>query len=282
MSSEPPFWTPTIKANQLRMLRRGFGGAFVLVEGTTDVALFKRFTDATAAHMSHVGNKELVSATVEIMNREAFSGVVGIVDSDRDRILGIAQTSNVFAMDHCDVECTLLLSDAYLKVMDEYASPAKVTRFQNAYGDVREHLFAQCAHLGGLRLVSRIENLNLTFEDTQYEHFTDVNMVVNIEAMIDYVLQKSGQAQSRDKVRRRLSELDAMHYDATELCNGHDTVAILTIGLKRALGSNRGLRAEDMERALRLSFEYEHLRRTALHREIAEWEESNQPFSIWR
>jgi hypothetical protein len=71
-------------------------------------------------------------------------------------------------------------------------------------------------------------------------------------------------------------------HDPWQLCNGHDLVEVLSIGLRRAIGSQSAaaVRVEEIERALRLAYESVDFAASALYRTIREWEQRNHPFRI--
>jgi hypothetical protein len=71
-------------------------------------------------------------------------------------------------------------------------------------------------------------------------------------------------------------------HDPWQLCNGHDLVGVLSIGLRRAIGSQSavGVGVEEMERALRLAYEAVDFAASELYRAIREWEQRNHPFRV--
>jgi hypothetical protein len=63
-------------------------------------------------------------------------------------------------------------------------------------------------------------------------------------------------------------EMEGLKHDPWQLCNGHDLVGVLSIGLRRALGSQSAavVGVEDMERALRLAYDAVDFAASALYR----------------
>ena len=68
------------------------------------------------------------------------------------------------------------------------------------------------------------------------------------------------------------------------LGNGHDMVAVLSIGLRSALGSQKqnDVPPEILERSLRLAYEDGHFRSSELCEAILDWERRNPPFKVLR
>jgi hypothetical protein len=79
-----------------------------------------------------------------------------------------------------------------------------------------------------------------------------------------------------------MSSLEDVTHDQWHVCCGHDLVAILALGLRRALGTNDAgqVRAELIERSLRLAYEAEYFRGTQLYAAIRVWEERNLPYRV--
>ena len=72
------------------------------------------------------------------------------------------------------------------------------------------------------------------------------------------------------------------------MCCGHDLEKILSIALRKAIGSNRDIdvkansddRKNTLENFLLLAYEENYFHQTQLYLEIRKWETNNQPFHV--
>ena len=64
----------------------------------------------------------------------------------------------------------------------------------------------------------------------------------------------------------------------------HDLVCILSVGLRKLIGTNNtsDVSPEIIERALRLSYEYDHFKQSLLFQEIVDWECKNVSFKVFK
>jgi len=68
-------------ANTIRMSRSQHAGAFLIVEGDSDVRVFNRFVDSKCRIIS-AKNKENAVAALDILSKDKFKGVLAVVDAD--------------------------------------------------------------------------------------------------------------------------------------------------------------------------------------------------------
>lgn len=71
-------------------------------------------------------------------------------------------------------------------------------------------------------------------------------------------------------------------HDPWQICCGHDLVQILSVGLRKTIGSNNAKDIEPniLERSLRLAYEEAYFHDTQLYLDICTWENENQPFIV--
>jgi hypothetical protein len=71
-------------------------------------------------------------------------------------------------------------------------------------------------------------------------------------------------------------------HDPWHVCCGHDLVWILSVGLRKTIGTwdTKDVRPDSLERSFRLAFERSYFYRTQLYVSIQQWEEANTPFVI--
>jgi hypothetical protein len=273
-------------ANDIRMIRSQYAGTFLLVEGVKDIRFYERFIDQERCRLIIAHNKENAVGTLSILDREKFSGVLAIVDADFWVLEGISGDSpNLFLTDSHDLETMILDSPALEKFLTEYGSKNKIKTFTNQYGkDVREILLEGGISIGYLRWLSLQDSLALKFEDLPFNKFVDdKTLTVNEVQLIRVVKNHSQKHQLNERhIQGRMARLRNDSHNPWHVCCGHDLICILSIGLRRAIGSyNAGeVEPEKIERALRLAYEQVYFLMTQLYKSIKAWEEVNNSFKV--
>jgi len=134
----------------------------LLLEGEDD----HRFWDRRVSQGCELvigDGKQNVEGAVRRLDTRRFSGALGIVDADFDRLQGRALPSpNLLATDAHDLECVLLRSPALDGVLAEYGDRAKIRRFEATQGGtVRDALLARGLIFGRLRWLALRRGWNL-------------------------------------------------------------------------------------------------------------------------
>ena len=156
---KPSSWArdADIIENEVIMHRQTHRGAScLLLEGEDD----HRFWDRRVSQGCELvigDGKQNVEGAVRRLDTRRFSGALGIVDADFDRLQGRALPSpNLLATDAHDLECVLLRSPALDGVLAEYGDRAKIRRFEATQGGtVRDALLARGLIFGRLRWLAR-------------------------------------------------------------------------------------------------------------------------------
>jgi hypothetical protein len=269
------------------MLRSQRRGVFVLVEGESDVRLFKRLLDPRTCELLAVHGKANVLGAIALLDGDTFPGVLALVDADRDRVTGeLPAGNNVLLTDTCDLESMLIESPAFDKVLTELGSETKIKGFEASTGcGVRERLVEIVRPLGALRLVSERETLGLDFKELAFGDFvTRKDLVLDPAQMVTTVKNKS-QMPALDEAGL-LAKVATVTGDraisSRDLGNGHDMVALLSLGLRAALGTRKHqeVTIEILERSLRLAYEEVFFRSSELCAAIGKWESRNTPYTV--
>ena len=114
-------------ANTVRMMRTRFDGVVALVEGTSDVRVYSRMVDGDHCRVVPGYGKTRTLGALQILEREAVPGILAIVDSNFDKVLGHGTVSqNVVTTDAHDLETQIIASPALEKVIEEYGSAGKI------------------------------------------------------------------------------------------------------------------------------------------------------------
>ena len=273
-------------ANGIRMQRSQHAGAFLVVEGDTDSRLYKRFVDYRACQLvvAHAKNKAIEA--LDILEQDSFSGILVIVDADFWVLEGKQPArSNLLLTDTHDLETMILASPALDKFLAEYGSPTKIEALTSQRGQaVREMLIESGTPIGYLRWVSLQDNLALKFEDLSFSKFVDDRTLAVDEAKMIKTVKDHSQTPRLDEreLQNRMTKLKNNTHDLWHVCCGHDLICILSIGLRKVLGSHSSysIQPQVIETMLRLAYEWVYFQVTRLYQSIKAWEEVNHPFKI--
>lgn len=279
-------------ANQIRMRRSIFEGAFLLLEGSSDKVLYGRFTDEVACELVVSSGKTWAIEVLVILEKSNFIGVVAIVDADFDRLeFLLHQSSNLLRTDTHDLETMLIKSPALDKVLSIFGSEDKIKKFEK---DVRTTLLEAGLFVGYFLWLSKSDNLNLTFDGIKFKEFIDDRTLqLNELKLINEVKNKSKPEikpllSNTADIQQRVAAKKNDSHDPWQVCRGHDLVEILSIGLRKAIGSNKASdvesRSDDrnntLESQLMLAYEAVYFYQTQLYQDILDWESNNQPFKV--
>lgn len=275
-----------IIANEIRLKRSQHQGVFILVEGRTDRLFYERFLHPTQCKFVTTEGKEKLGEVLRILDADRFTGVLGITDADFDRLEGILPNSpNIVRGDCHDVEALLIRSPALDRVLREFGSDKKIANFVIKVGmDIRHVLLTAASPIGCLRWHSLRINLHLRFEGLQFSRFVDEGTLSTDTGKLIAVVKNLSQRQDLeiDDLVSTMTSMEAANHDPWQLCNGHDLVSVLSIALRKAIGSQSAtaVAVEMLERALRLAFEAVDFAATELHAAIHQWEQANTPFRV--
>jgi hypothetical protein len=264
------------------MLRMQHGGAFLLLEGSTDTQVFTNLVVLAACKIVSCGGKPNALEASSILVSRGVNGVLTIVDADFSRLAGqTVRKSHVLLTDTHDIETMLLESPAFDKVLREYGSSEKCDSLKCS---VRDLLLDSGACLGYLRWSSRQHDMKLTFSGIAFKRFVERDdLSIKVDAMIRVVVLNSGQQGLTDiEIAEKSDELRDPSHDLWQVCCGRDLIELLSIGLLRCLATRelREVGPTSLEKALRLAFEPRFFEAFPLCDAIRQWEKSNAPYQV--
>ena len=272
-------------ANTVRMTRTLHKGAFLIVEGDTDARVYKRFVDETDCKVIPAHNKDNATDVLKILENENLEGILVIVDADFWHLEGIITNSvNLFLTDTHDLETMIISnSEALEKILSECGSTNKIKQLHHPV----IHLVLEATlPIGLFRWIASPskDNLPLKFRDLSFENFVDIpKLKVNINKLLEEVKANSGDPEiNEESIKNKIKSLKKEKHDPWQVCSGHDMVHILAIGLQSVFGNKkmRNLKADVLERMLRVAYEYSHFQLTQLCRSIKSWEKTNDGYKV--
>ena len=273
-----------VVANEIRLKRSQHQGAFLIVEGRDDRLFSERFIFNPACKIVVAEGKARVCEVVRILDDDGFTGHLGVVDSDFDRIEGrLPASCNLVSSGIHDLECMLLQSSALDALLIEFGSREKLERFGH---DVRSALLTAAYPIGCLRLHSERLGLSLNFQELTYTHCVDHNtMQIDRGSLIREVKNRSQRPDLTERVlNEALHAIEAEAHDPWVICAGSDLLGILSVGLRSALGTNNSTTVHDdnLRRSLRLAYSNDEFAASELRRSIHQWQSKYPHFRILR
>ena len=274
--------TPHEIANEIRMTRSLFSGAFLVVEGLDDRLFMQSFISPSTCRIEVADGKDNVCRVINILDEDDFDGVLGLIDADFDRIEGDIYGSPNLVMPEChDLVTMLVCSPALGRILVELGSRPKLETFEE---DVLNALFDRALPLGYLRLYSQREGLGLRFHGLDYSTWIDrPSFMASKERLVEAVKNHSQRhGLSSSVLIAAIDELNGSELDPHEICAGTDLVEILSISLRGILGNrNPGdVKAERLKSSLRLAFSEQDFRLSILRRDIKKWQSLTTGFRV--
>ena len=268
---------PDAIANSIRMKRSHHPGCFLIVEGRDDRLFFEQFVDCA---VQVADGKSNVVEVIDILDADSFPGAVGVIDADLDHVEGYSwQSRNLVVLDTYDLEALLIKSRALERVLVELGSSEKI-----ANRHPLDELIDAAVPIGCLRLHSRRSELTLKFDGMRYAKFVDGDSLqTDVRKLVREVKNRSQRSDlAYDDTVQEILSIRSTVNDPWLVCCGTDMVEILSIGLRRALGTNNAgaVSPDELRRCLRLAYQWQELTDSQLGRDLREWSERNPGFRV--
>ncbi len=280
------FYTGCDLAAEVHMLRAGFTGSILIVEGETDKRLMTRFVEVNYCRILVAYGKENALEAIDNLEDSEEDGFLAVLDADFWHITeGLPSKDHVLVTDDHDLDVMLFMSKATSRLIDEYASRPKTVKFLRGRGaeDIRLTILKICEPIGILRWVSARDCLQLVFEGLKFKAFVEAaTLNLEIEKLVEAVLRNSSvPIRRRAGLIREISKTAGIH-PLRQICNGHDVIELLAIGLRRAIGSRDAKTAapSNVASLLRLAFGHRDFFETQLYQSIRDWERQHSPFRV--
>jgi|GEM_PF-3336580 hypothetical protein len=283
----------------IRMARqKDSRGTFLLVEGDSDNSFYKSMISKNRAHIVPMSGKEAVLEGISRVNKAGIRGVIAIVDSDYDRILGqMEKIDNLFYTDTTDIETMLLSSGAYKQFESMFGNADRIASFEKQ----RRRSLYQCmrdigAGIGCLRMVNARESFCMKFPDVgernnresgQYRpdriyRYFDENYNFAYENYLEDLLERSQNPPDRSNLMLCVRAVREKRPNPWYVCRGHDMMQIVAVFYEYFGGTLiRKSNANGVEAVLMgIYASGGYLRSTELMKSIRKWQEQNPEWVI--
>ena len=214
--------------NNSEKMDTAFKGIYIYVEGSSDLNIWRKYTNKQNVRINVADGWEKVVAKVS-----GCTNNIGIIDKDfRDLTNNIPQENNIFLTDEHDIEMMMFLSNVFSDVL---------LALKISDNDLRKKVLTITDDIGRVKLSALLQNLNLTFkrqsnkkkDDFDYPKYEDAldkkGEYAGIEKIIERILVFS---QSRMKVADILPSIKKGTYPLGKLSNGHDFALIMQAYIK--------------------------------------------------
>lgn len=280
---------PTEIISEVRMKRTiNKQQTYVLVEGDTDIAFYKNIIEKKCCKIKFCDGRENVEKAILECNKAKIRGVIGIIDRDFDAILGIENdTENLFITDTHDMETMSLKDQTFERVNNEYGDDDKLEKFEK---NKKKTLFDKVLEIGicigKIRLSDKINKFEIGFNDMEIKDYLTDDFEFETENFINNAIRGSKQKNNKYSVVQKIEEELAKDYDVWQICRGHDLTEIIAACYSNEKASSVGnhkakyLRANDIERALRMSYVLDKFYNTNLYKSIVSWQSKNEDMRI--
>ncbi len=276
--------------------------SFLLLEGSDDSKFWICYISSENCKIIICNGKKHVVAAIEKISKEKITGVLGIVDDDFDSLEGKSlDLPNLIATETHDLECLLLRSQAFDKVLSRYANDREIEKLEKTEGQkIREALLDRGMVFGRLRWLSlrnkwglyrdRPEKPQKKFEPIKREYIVDKEKwIIDETKLLETVIQelaKLGHSLTAEELSNLIVSLP-QDADPWKVCNGHELVYLLETALIGKLATSEptkgGIRrGDDIPNMLIYCIDSTEFLATELATKVKIWECDNQPYQIFR
>ena len=248
---------------------------FVLLEGKTDIKLFRNIFNPDKTYITQINGKEKLKQALEILQNEGYSKIFGIKDSDFDNLEHITyENINLFITDYTDMEIHMIESSAFESIINEFASESCYKIFLN---NLKENLYNETISIGYIRWFNEKLSKSINFKRLNYENFinkSECNISIDLNKLINEVVNIS--SLNKQEIENEIKNLKLISDDYLQICNGHDITKILAYLLNYQGNSDKtNIKQERIEEALRLSYSFNDFQKTILYNNLDNWQQQH-------
>ncbi len=265
------------KLNELRLdlaHPNSKGICFVLLEGETDIKLFRKFFNLVNCKVENIpgGNPKLEIAVSELLR--ICELVIGIRDADFINLSTIPYSrANMFLTDFHDIEMMLVSEDDSIStIVFEFTDIPK-----EKHNSIREKVIASIEQISLLKWLNDSENLEIVFEKAGFQDLISfAQLTIDFDQYFSRLLSKSPNAKISDIniIKSKIANLKALDAHPYQLCNGHDFVKAFSQFL-REQEKVKNINDSIISSILRIKYTKENFYNTQLYSSTKVWSDSN-------
>jgi hypothetical protein len=168
------------------MERQKHKGAFLLLEGSTDIRRFQRFIDQTRCSVVNAYGKSNVITAIELLHDDGLDQCLAMIDADFDRILNsVREHEGLVSSQTHDFDLDLATTKASDQYIEEVGDKTKI----EALGGPRrlfDRVMASIKPLTALRFANVKHNLDYSLDRLDLAAFFD-GFKIDVDKMINHV-----------------------------------------------------------------------------------------------
>jgi hypothetical protein len=266
-------------------MKRSSFSAFLVVEGINDKRVYGLVIDNEGCSIEIAHGRDNALGAVRILNADNFSGVLGIVDADFANVTGETMPEdNILETDFHDLECMMLNSPAFDRMLEEFGSDVRVAAFAENRPLIARELARSAVPLGCLALISLQQGLGPKFEGLTFSRFVEPNdLQIDLAKMVREVVNNSQQHHiDQTRLLDQVVIETRKGHDCWQISRGHDIVEILSFAFRKTFSrkSSGEVAPETLQRCLRLAYDVAYFKQTSLYQAMNDWEKDHPKFPI--
>lgn len=249
---------------------------FILLEGNTDIKLFRKFFVKDYTDTTGLVGKEKVIKALEILIAEGYTQIIGIKDADFDHLLSTQTVHNLFITDFHDMEIQMIESHALDSVVAEY------DKVGISSIDIKEKIYAAILTIGYARYFNEKkkyvgEERDLSFDSLKFQNFIQLKDEQLLFDEVNFLSELISESKKRkptlqitkQQLKNEIESLKSQSLGRCQICSGHDMTKVLGLVLLKRIDE------KTIETALRLAYNLQYFQQTLLYSHLCKWATDN-------
>lgn len=247
---------------------------FILLEGKTDIKLFRSLFLSEYVQIESLDGKDNVENALLDLSKQNENRIIGVCDADFDHLNKRAISSPVlFLTDTHDSETMMIESSGIDALISEYANKSY---YEGLKRRLLDDSLSVCYEIGLARWVNNKENLGINFNNMSFDKVLSVNKL-NIKFSIDAFVEHLIEITKNSKIDKmsflnKINEHRKKGECKFQVCCGHDVTRIISIMLsQKDIGVNF-VSHKSIESGLRISYGIIDFKKTKLYSKLIDWQ----------
>lgn len=251
------------------------GIVFILVEGDSDIRLFRSLFDQNHCKVKAIpGGYLKLEQGLSTLHQE-FKQVIGIRDADFMHLEGKkSQIAVLFLTDTHDIETMMIASDeAFKSVTNEFFNEKFST------SELRERFLESVRFLGFLRWYNYQNNMEFNFKDLGIGDFLEPKTLKLDEIKcIQNIVNRSPNCKCKDidTILYEVLTLIQPAHELIQVCCGHDVVNSMAFFFNYHNSGSRGINGDRIQSQFRTAYNINQFGTTDLYKELKVWATANK------
>ncbi|MBL4596032.1 MAG: DUF4435 domain-containing protein [Robiginitomaculum sp.] len=258
---------------EMRMERQAFSGAFLLLEGLTDIKRFDKFFDGPNTSVVTCWGKLKLLELFQLVEASDLKGYLAFIDADFDSLTdNKIESENIIYSEGHDFDIDTIRTSVFNRYMREVSDNKKCA----AVGD---DAAVMCFIANSIRPLSLLKyskilgNIDKSISSIDWGNCYECTNF-NLEKLVYRLLKKD--APSTELIKRTCDtafSLDSEKLDIWQITNGHDFFYALGMSLKSQFGKRRKhhIESREIEMHFRLTIDDEDFRSMRVYDSINAW-----------